>query len=64
VTLRFFLDPAREHSMECAKRFEREPSEFVFTSRYGRPLTYDGLRAAIKLEGNPFKLPHLRAGRI
>ncbi len=57
-----FLNLAIEHANLMADKYnDGEVSEYVFTNRYGRPLTYDGLRAAIKIAGNPFPLRQIRA---
>ncbi len=59
--LRHYLDNARRHAEDCAKRYGRPVSEHVFTGHYGKPLTYWGLRKAHTQKGNPFQLRQLRA---
>lgn len=62
TVLSHFLDRALEHATLMGEKYnDGNVSDHVFTNRYGRKLTYDGLRAAIKLAGNPFPLRQIRA---
>ncbi|MHB8477020.1 MAG: tyrosine-type recombinase/integrase [Steroidobacteraceae bacterium] len=48
--LSHYLNRALEHATLAGERYnDGEVSEDVFTNRYGRPLTYDGLRAAMRI---------------
>ena len=60
--LSYFLDRALEHATIAGEKYsEGDVSEHVFTNRYGRPLTYDGLRAAMRIAGNEIPLRQIRA---
>jgi hypothetical protein len=51
--LSHYLNRALEHATLAGEQYnDGEVSEHVFTDRYGRPLTYDGLRAAMRIAGN------------
>src|SRR6202050_4329842 len=61
-TLTYFLNRALDHSALMAEKYlDGDVSDFVFTNRYGKPLTYFGLRSAIRIAGNPFPLRQIRA---
>jgi integrase len=60
--LTHYLNRALEHATIAGEKYnEGEVSEHVFTNRYGRPLTYDGLRAAMRIAGNEIPLRQIRA---
>ena len=60
--LSYFIDRALEHATLAGEQYnDGEVSEHVFTNRYGRPLTYDGLRAAMRIAGNEIPLRQIRA---
>jgi integrase len=53
-----------EHYKEYSKmlsHYLNRALEHAFTNRYGRPLTYDGLRAAMRIAGNEIPLRQIRA---
>jgi hypothetical protein len=60
--LSHYLNRALEHATLAGEQYnDGEVSEHVFTNRYGRPLTYDGLRAAMRIAGNEIPLRQIRA---
>jgi integrase len=60
--LSYYLDRALAHATIAGEKYnEGEVSEHVFTNRYGRPLIYDGLRAAMRIAGNEIPLRQIRA---
>jgi len=60
--LSYYLNRALAHATIAGEKYnEGEVSEYVFTNRYGRPLTYDGLRAAMRIAGNEIPLRQIRA---